>query len=375
MTLNIRPCTAFTEYRLPAPHPRSLWLAKSASEWRDTYLGCPPAGRTPRVMELLAQMPAVRTETGFCDRLHSKKLAFHILGGMIVDHHLLASGFRSMGDLTGEVDDSKCDGTDSEGGESDGGRWFDAAPDSASIHTRRSELEASISNYELQLAFVDIDLVSTHSGISYINSLPVAYLFMSLAVSVEDIEILAGKEGDGEARRMRRRMRRWTDSRASRKAVWCAGQVLRFFRTLRKVTSFHVVLAYQAGLVLHAFAELLGRGENKETAIWATGNRKGRAEEAGLEWPHLCLNGSSPTLSANVQAFINDGALVPFLQGVSNESMPVSLLDAGEVVRIVNEIIVDRTCTCEGLSWRLVQGLTGLLGELTVAAYMPPSNF
>jgi hypothetical protein len=327
-------------------------------------------------MELLAQMPAVRTETGFCDRLHSKKLAFHILGGMIVDHHLLAGGFRSRGDLEDDLGDSECDGTDGDGdGESNGGRWYDAAPEPASIRTRRSELEAAISNYEVQLAFADMDLPRPHPGLAYINSLPVAYLSMSLAVSVEDIEILAGKEGDGEARRMRRRMRRWTDTRASREAVWCAGQVLRFFRPLRKVTSFHVVLAYQAGLVLYAFAKLLDRAENNETARWAIGHGKGSAREPGLGWSHLCLNGtSSPTSSANVQAFINDGALEPVLQGVSDESVPVSLRDAREVVRVVSEIIVDRTCTCEGLSWRLVQGLMGLLGELAVAAYMPPSS-
>lgn len=332
-------------------------------------------------MDLLVNLPNVNTETGFCDRVHNKKLAFHILGGMIVDHHLLSGGFRSRGDLPdgtggGEYNSNHSNG---EGNVNDEGeceineeREPETPPEPASIRIRRSELEVAISSYELQLALAEKELPWPRSSPAVISLFPIAYLSMSIAVSVEDIIILTGKEGEEVARRMRGQMRKWTETRASRKAIWYAGQVLWCFQLLKKVTSLQVVLAYHAGLVLYAFATLLNRPDGKQTVRWAS---RPSVKGPGSGVLHLYLNGtcSSPTSSQDVQTFIGEGTLEPLLQGVSDKSAPVSFQDAGEVLRVVCEIIVDRTCTCEGLSWRPVQGLMGLLKGLRGPGHMPQS--
>lgn len=327
MTLNIRPSTCLAEYRLPSPHPHDMWLARSAEAWRESYLSFHQPGRTPRVTNLLAGMPTVSIHTGFMDRQHGKKLAFHILGGMIVDHHLLAGGFRSG--LDNEDDDSGADESERESSEP------------PSVSARRRELSAAISNYETALhgeGFLDI------------GSFLVAYLSMSLAVSVEDVEILFGKEGADESQRMRRQMRFWAGTSRGREAAWCAGQALRFFGLLKKVTSFHVVISYQAGLVLLAFAVLRNRDNMNASS--------------------LCLNSATLTTSAaEVQEFAHRGSRTPKLcrLPLDDEYAPVGFEDPREVVDVVADIVLDRTCTCEGLSRRLVDGLLCLLKDLAAA--------
>jgi hypothetical protein len=244
---------------------------------------------------------------------------------MVVDHHLLAGGYRSSLD----DDDSSADESEDESSEP------------ASVSNRRKELAAAIANYEKALhgeGFLDI------------GSFLVAYFSMSLAVSVEDIEILAGKEGAEESRRIKRRMRHWAGTSTAREAAWSAGQVLRFFGALKKVTSFHVVTAYQAGLVLLAFSVLREKGEMKD----------------GM----LCLNSTTlTTRSAAVKAFIRTGALTPVLGRLCpvDPYASVGFGDPLEVMDVVGGIVLDRTCTCEGLSRPLVEGLVGLLKDLARA--------
>ncbi|KIV90740.1 hypothetical protein PV10_05366 [Exophiala mesophila] len=81
---------------------------------------------------------------------------------------------------------------------------------------------------------------------------------MHLHVSLEDIQLLAGKEGEDQARKAASRLRSWISLPESRKALFHAGQVakeaarcpLDFFR------GYHAVVVYHASLTMWAYALL-----------------------------------------------------------------------------------------------------------------------
>ncbi|KPI35065.1 uncharacterized protein AB675_7227 [Cyphellophora attinorum] len=76
-----------------------------------------------------------------------------------------------------------------------------------------------------------------------------------LHVSLEDIQLFAGKEGEIEARRMVPILRRWFTSSASRQALRHAGQVLRAASQHRKgpLPGLSAVAVYHASLAMWAF--------------------------------------------------------------------------------------------------------------------------
>ncbi|KFY83901.1 hypothetical protein V498_07877 [Pseudogymnoascus sp. VKM F-4517 (FW-2822)] len=325
MTLNIRPSTPFFEYRLPSPHPRSLWLAKSATEWKQLYLSRIPS-RTPKVMELLASMPNISVAEGFSDTPHSVKLAFHLLGGMIVDHHLFATGFRSATLGGGENTELE------------------------SIRSRRVELKATIQSFERALIRV--------VGATDIAPLIVSYLSMRLMVSIENIAILAGKEGEEESRQMYQTMKFWPQTPEAREAIWHAGQILRFLTLVERLTSFQIVIAYQAGLSLFGYSLL--------TPI--RDDAKIYKQQNAIDLPILYINGPPVT---QVEAFIHDGSYLPMLQnscGRIESPAAASLSDGCDIIRTVSVIISDRACKSVGLSPRLVHSLLKLLDDLGAAA-------
>lgn len=329
MTLNVRPSTTFFEYRLPSPHPRSLWLAKSATQWKELYLLRLP-GRTPKVMELLASMPNISAAEGFCDTPHSIKLAFHLLGGMIVDHHLFATGFRSASLSGGENNELE------------------------SIRIRRMELKTTIQSFEQAFDRV--------LGAANIGLFIVSYLSMSLMVSIENIAILAGKEGEEESRRMYQIMKFWPQTPEAREAIWHAGQILRFFTLVECMTSFQIVIAYQAGLALFGYSLLTSIREDAITHPQQIPNIT-----TTTDLPILYLNGTSVT---QVEAFIHDGSYKPMLQSScrgADGPASTSLSDGCDVIQTVSEIILDRACNSDGLSPRLVNGLVKLLKDLGAA--------
>lgn len=90
---------------------------------------------------------------------------------------------------------------------------------------------------------------------------------MHLHVSLEDIQLLAGKEGEDQARKAASRLRSWTSLPESRKALFHAGQVakeaarcpLEFFR------GYHAVVVYHASLTMWAYALLSNSQSGRQT--------------------------------------------------------------------------------------------------------------
>ena len=78
---------------------------------------------------------------------------------------------------------------------------------------------------------------------------------MELHVSLNDIQIFAGRAGEDEARKIFPQIRTWTEDSESRLAVWYAGQVIRAARSFEKtrLRDFYAVAIHHAALTLWVY--------------------------------------------------------------------------------------------------------------------------
>lgn len=317
MTLNTRSIASFSDLdRLPSPHPRSLWLARNATEWAALYTSLNSAP-VPSFAEALTYSPIFSVPAGFCDTFQIIKLAFHVLGGSIVDIH------------------------DGRGHQS--------------VQQRKAELKDAIQEFER--------VFNTAIGAPSIGSFIVSYLSMRLAVSIEQIEVLVGKEGEQEARRMYQILKHWTETTEAREAVWHAGQTLRQYRLIWRISSFQVAMAYQTGLVLFAYF-----------VLQRNGGRSIYNQATAAAIPAIILNGTSLT---HADAFINNGIrelmLLEVTQAGAHTSPTCSLQKGHRISHIVSDIIRGRATENAELSPWLVRGLTTFLTDLG-AVFCEPTD-
>ena len=100
---------------------------------------------------------------------------------------------------------------------------------------------------------------------------------MNFHVSFEELQVLAGMQGEQEARRAVPLLKQWYGSSQSRQAIWHAGQILRAATTKsppvstghytpthrRFMRDFHTVCLYHAGLTLWVYG-LMSRASARE---------------------------------------------------------------------------------------------------------------
>lgn len=267
----------------------------------------------PRVMDLFVSMPNMLLITEFLDSGLAMKVSFHLIGGLITEYQLSAQPPYAMVHV----------------------------PDST--QSRKRELETAIVNFH--------HVFSSHICASNIGSFIVSYLSMTLNAPIKNIEILAGKAGEQESRDMYQIMKDWPETAEAREAIWHAGQVLRLFKLLDRLTSFQIIMAYHAGIVLFAYSVL--------------SRVNGRVPAAQTDLI-LYLNDAS---SSHVEEFIRNGSSEPMLRSDfrGTERINVSLFATEKAVEIISEVILNRSCNSEGLSPRLVNGLVKLLKDLATA--------
>ncbi|KAL4892752.1 hypothetical protein BDV59DRAFT_202493 [Aspergillus ambiguus] len=318
MTLGIKASTTFSEYRVSAPLPRDLWLARNPTEWKRIYLSHQP-NFIPRVIDLLYSMPTISAVQGFLDRGLAMKLLFHLIGGQITEYHLSAETLQKTNETQKAVI-----GRDT-------------------LQSRKRDLEITIRAFD--------QVFSREICASHIGGFLVSYLKMSLKVSIVDIEVLAGKAGEHKSQEIYRVMKEWPETTDAREAIWHAGQILRLFKLLQRLTSFQIIMAYHAGLVLFAYS-VLSRVQGRFPAPWSESV--------------LCLNDTS---SVHTEGFISSGSFEPILRSDfrGTDRVTAPLLATEEAVDIISEIILNRSCTFEELSPRLVNGLVKLLRDLASA--------
>jgi len=228
-----------TELSLSFPQSRQSWFAKSATAWRDAYLEAQTSepSRGLSVIDCLADLSQLRRLPDLYDSNIAQLSVLHAIAAMVQDnrrcraasagifegaHSLLPSS--SEGALAGDIQHS----------------WLLRVFESLHQTFRLSETSAQ-----------------TPAGILMVLEL----LLLHFHCSIEQMEVLAGREGFEEAQVTYPVLQRWAESREARYAVWQAGQILKLVRTLPPETmnDFHSVALYHAALCLWAYGTIASK--------------------------------------------------------------------------------------------------------------------
>ena len=92
---------------------------------------------------------------------------------------------------------------------------------------------------------------------------------MHLFAPFDQMELGAGKEGQGEAQQAYPSLYQWIHTQHARQAVWHAGQTLKSLRKLRRdeILPFHAVAAYHATLCLWIYSALSQQQQNFDVLL------------------------------------------------------------------------------------------------------------
>lgn len=224
MSLLTQPLISYAELTVSPPCHRDLWEATTASQWKTVYLQQGRDGDS---------MPHPRRTF-----LEDIDYIFHNRETLDVDASILlatAMVWPQLWQYREMVTSMKHS------------RSRDERHVSLVMTSRRQELTQML------------ERISMTARESHVDLCPAALLLheqcsMHLCVSLEDVQLLAGKEGEEEARRIFPSMRAWADSAEARQALYHAGQILRaakgyprfMLRDASAITVYHASLTFWA---------------------------------------------------------------------------------------------------------------------------------
>lgn len=293
--LNINPLISYAELELPFPAIRQLWEAKTADEWKEVYLTVGGLGpdRLPSLADSLHDMSQL---TAFRNRIDLQLATFVVLHGLsalINEYHRLK--FISRGT-------SK--------------HWHALV-----INSRQQELSEALQHFRMVYQQWPEPL---GPGILLVCEVISMFLYMSL----EELQLFAGKEDKQEARRVYHRAIEWINSVDSRRAIWHAGQVIRAARSMPpgSLTGFFAIGVYYAGLALWSYSVVSKANDAKMAA-------NSSHSPSDLTWPTVFLDAEDMT---DVLKFISLGCGCPALQGPQG---PAMVSDASLTMHVIQGVL------------------------------------
>ncbi|KAJ5609990.1 hypothetical protein N7510_006709 [Penicillium lagena] len=315
MALNVNPLISYADLELPLPAKRQLWEAKSATEWKGLCLESMTTERVPSLADLLRDMSQLSV---FQDRIDTQLTALVLLHGMsamINEYHRLR--FISTGD-------SK--------------HWHALVTNS-----RQQELDRALQHFRIVCSEL---CVQSRPEIVLVCEV----VSMLLHMSLEELQLFAGKEDKQEARRVYHSALEWITSPDSRRAVWHAGQTIRAAREMApgSLTGFLAIGVYYASLAFWSYSVV-----SKAKNVQLLGSPAAHLASRG---PAVFLDGEE---AANVSKFVTLGCGLPALQSPSG---PAFLEEPAAVMQVVQGVL--RGQMPNDTIPPLVQSLAQLMGDL-----------
>lgn len=182
---------------------------------------------------------------------------------------------------------------------------------------------------------------------------------MHLNVSLEDVQLLAGKEGEDECRRVFPLLKSWAKTAEARQALFHAGQILRAAAQYERFTlrDASAVAMYHASLVLWAYA-VVSRDTQKSGSDSVPSHP---SESHGLDFVRL-----DDVEGPHIRRFLVLGRGVPCIQGqiqdqsgVNFQNVPLS--QPAEVMSIVSSLLQKQYQGFERGNAPLVDNLSRLM--------------
>lgn len=240
------PLLSYAEITLELPAPQAVWRAKTAEEWRDQYFAHRLGGSLPTFVSSMCDPQTM----GFVRDSIDLELTLYLV---LLSHWCLAWEYTQLSSA------NKAQANDIQ--------WAGTLLASSKCQELRRLLDSFYVAIEDWNVFVpkEVHMMSQ-------------LLRMNLCVALEDLQLIAGKEGEDEARRVFPSLKQWYRSPECRQALWHAGQVLRAARrpagrspnALQTappdapwLRDFNAVALYHAGLAFWVYG-LLSRAMSSE---------------------------------------------------------------------------------------------------------------
>lgn len=228
MTTMTNQAMSYAELTLPLPEPRELWLARTATEWKAEYLqrNARQNAAAPSVGDLLHDIHSLPNNHQLVDVQLAVSIYLHAFWALILEYRQLSAVHRSRPYTSGIG-----------GGQNQ----------NLLLSSRHQELVKELQSFQLA-AQEWPDLTSQ-------EHLLLNLLIMNLHVSLDDLQLFAGKEGEDQARCVYPVLQQWASSADARSAIWFAGQVLRYAKAFAPghLRDFYAVAVQHAALVLWTY--------------------------------------------------------------------------------------------------------------------------
>jgi hypothetical protein len=219
---------SYSELSLPIPQARQLWLTTSPEDWKRTFFEVDPEGQVPRISLIDCLRDPSRTAScpGLYDAGYAQIITLYALSSLIRENRQSQSVFPIL-------------------------KGTNARASLLVNEVQRRELLEMIEVHRCGLEYRENDQSPSHMLILNL-------LYLHLFVSVEQVELVAGKDGIAEAQATCPLLKLWRKTQDAREAAWHAGQVVRAFSQLRRDdhTIFNAVALYHASLCIWLYGIL-----------------------------------------------------------------------------------------------------------------------
>lgn len=294
MTLHVTPVISYVELQLPFPACRELWAAKSAEQWKKVFLSrnLGPLTRVASLAEALQDMSSITPSRSLIDVHYSALILLHGLWSLVWEYRQLNTigGPRSK-------------------------YWNGLV-----LSSRHAELCSALQQYRLDSlkwgilcprVRIVLELISLH-----------------LHMSLEELQLYAGKENIEEAQRIYYSARQWFESQSSRQAIWHAGQLLRAASCFAPgcLYDFFVTAVYHASMAFWSFG-VVGRSDGMTVASIMMGSQAQRG-------PLIFLDDEE---TLDLAGFVAQARGVPGLTGKNGRFIPLE--DTGAVMNHIADLL------------------------------------
>lgn len=220
--------SSYAEMTLPLPEGRDLWFAQTAEEWKKHYLEkvAMRTKRPPSLGDLLRDINLLATNQAQLDVQSAISIYLHGFWALIREYQQLCSVLRSRSWMvpSGSTGDQL-------------------------LRSRHGELCSELHTFQRLVSDWGPELISGK------EHLVTHLILMNLHLSLDDLQLFSGKEGEEQARRVFPNLRDWAQSSEGRQALWHAGQVLRQAKLFPPghLKDFYAVAVHHAALAIWAY--------------------------------------------------------------------------------------------------------------------------
>ncbi|KAF1984853.1 hypothetical protein K402DRAFT_358367 [Aulographum hederae CBS 113979] len=317
------PLISYAELFLPVPDSADLWTAPDAESWKTIMLSRSDTG-VPRLstIDCLNNLDILNSADHF-DKGIAAASTLYSVWGLVWEYRQQSSAFQSP------------------------------SSDSTILAPRYQELSRRLQYF--RISFDHLPKTKYKARLSVNLEL----ILMHLHLSLEDMQLFAGQEGQEEAARVRSSLKAWAKTESSRMALWYAGQVTRAAKSLPKNTlrDMSAIAIYHAAIALWSYPAIL-KAEAQDDPF--AEQQRLRTSRPKGETP-VRLDGPETPDVQRFTAFQRGLPAVERMNSLQTGPDPAYLNDPNAVIEAIVEIVQTNHTESTGIKPPLVENLVKLM--------------